>query len=301
MEETSLHRPVMVDEVLEFLRLRNGDKVLDGTVGLGGHGHFMAEEIKPDGLLIGIDRDADSLNVAKRRLEKFKGICRLAHANFLYFDKVFREFGIEKIDAALFDLGISGYQIEKASRGFSFEREGFLDMRMDASSGIRAYDIVNKARRADLERIIRDFGEERYFRRIAGFIVEKRNKAPIGSTAQLAQIIRNAAGRKYGRQKIHPATRTFQALRIAVNKELENLDGMLAGISGFLNPGARVCVISFHSLEDRIVKIRFRELEKKGIGKAVTKKPLRATSGEIAENPRARSAKLRVFAAKDGE
>ena len=285
----------MAREVIDLLQLANGYKVLDGTTGCGGHASLILNKIQPDGVLIGIDRDQNTLKIAEEKLKEISGNIKLVHANFNNFDKVLLGLGIEKIDAALFDLGISSYQIGEAERGFSFEREGSLDMRMDSTEKLRACDIVNKYSREDLEEIIRDYGQERYCRRITGFILEKRKKGAINSTSELTELIRSAVGARYRSQRIHPATRTFQALRIAVNDELNCLDEALTKIADFLRPGGRVAVIAFHSLEDRIVKIRFREFEKSKKGKRVTKKPLRPADDEIRENHRARSAKLRVY------
>ena len=295
MENQPHHKPVMADEVLGFLRLEKGYKVLDGTVGGGAHAGFILEKIQPDGFLIGIDRDEKSLEIAERKLRKFDKIYKLTHANFKNLDKVLLDSGIEKIDAVLFDLGISSYQLEDAGRGFSFEREGFLDMRMDTSGGLRAYDIVNKYSRKELEEIIRDLGQERYFRRVVGFILEKRKEAPIKSTREFSELLKKAIGRRYRSQRIHPATRTFQALRIAVNKELDNIDEALGKVLAFMRSGARICVIAFHSLEDRIIKVRFKEFAKRQEGRIITKKPVTPTEDEIRRNPRSRSAKLRVF------
>ncbi len=295
MKKASLHKPVMVEEVLGFLRLKNGYRVLDATVGCGGHAGYILRKILPDGLLIGIDRDNKSLEIAGKNLGIPLNGARLIRSNFRDLDTVLRNQGIEKVDAALFDLGISSYQLEDPKRGFSFERDGRLDMRMDRSQNLSAYDIVNRVKRGDLERIIRDFGQERYSRRVVNFIVEQRKNAPIASTGELADLIKKALGNRYRSQRIHPATRTFQALRIAVNKELENLEMTLVKVLEFLSPAARLSVISFHSLEDRIVKNRFREFKKAGLGSILTKKPVMAELNEIRENPRSRSAKLRVF------
>lgn len=295
MENKIPHKPVMASEVIDLLQLKNGYKVLDATTGCGGHASFILDKIRPDGVLIGVDRDQNTLKIAEERLNKIGGILKLRHANFQDLDKVLLDLGIEKIDAALFDLGVSSYQIGTARRGFSFENDGFLDMRMDPEEALRAYDIVNKYGREDLEEIIRDYGQERYFRRITGFILEKRKKGAINSTCELSALIKSAVGAMYRSQRIHPATRTFQALRIAVNNELKCLDKAMVKIANFLGPGKRAAVISFHSLEDRIVKIRFREFEKSKKGRRVTKKPLIPTSEEIRENPRSRSAKLRVY------
>ncbi|MGB2705329.1 MAG: 16S rRNA (cytosine(1402)-N(4))-methyltransferase RsmH [Candidatus Omnitrophota bacterium] len=297
MKRASPHKPVMVNEVIEFLQLKNGYKVLDATVGCGGHAGFILQKILPGGLLIGIDRDKKSLEIARNYLRPHDKTYRLVQANFKDIDKTLGNLGIEKIDAALFDLGLSSYQIEDPSRGFSFKGDGYLDMRMDPSQNLSAYDIVNRGKREDLERIIRDFGEERYFRRLTDFILDRRKKAALTSTSELADLIKKAVGRRYASQRIHPATRTFQALRIAVNRELDNLDEVLGKVLGFLGPGARLSVISYHSLEDRIVKTRFKEFEKVGEGRILTKKPLTPGAEEIRENPRSRSAKLRAFSA----
>ena len=298
MEKLIPHKPVMAEEAIRFLQLEDGNKVVDATIGCGGHSELILNKIQPNGLLIGIDRDKDTLEFAKNRLNSFSDIVKLKHANFKDIDKILLDESIEKIDAALFDLGISSYQLDKADRGFSFNQDGALDMRMDASSGVSAYDIVNKARREDLEKIIQEFGEEKYFRRITGFIIDRRKNKLIESTKELASIIEDAVGRFYRKQKIHPATRTFQALRIAVNKELESIKEALSKVIGFLKPEGRLCVISFHSLEDRIVKRTFREFKQEKKGEIITKKPVIPQEREVKENPRARSAKLRIFQAK---
>jgi 16S rRNA (cytosine1402-N4)-methyltransferase len=285
----------MVDEVIEFLRLQPGQTVLDATVGCGGHAAIILRKVMPGGKVIGVDRDRENLAQAETLLKKSGGTFSLIHENFKNIDSVLGKIGIPAVNGALFDLGISSTQLEDKERGFSFERDGFLDMRMDPSGGVRAYDIVNRFSRKEIEEIIRDFGEERYFRRIAAGITEERQRGPLRSTGELAMIIGRAVGRKYRGQKIHPATRTFQALRIATNGELDNLRTAMEKIRGVLMAGARACVISFHSLEDRIVKRAFRAFAKETSGTVITKKPLTATRQEIRENPRARSAKMRVF------
>ena len=295
MELSAKHKSVMPDEAITFLCLKAGQRVLDGTVGCGGHSELILNSILPGGLLIGIDQDRSSLQIAEKRLLRFNKQYTLVRDNFINADKILNNLGIDKIDAALFDLGISSFQLGCEGRGFSFNKDSILDMRMDPSCDLTAQTIVNQYKTADIEGILRDLGEERYFRRIAGFIVERRKKSPINTTTDLVNVIEDAVGRFYRSQKIHPATRTFQALRIAVNDELNNIDGLLTKISDFLGSGARLVVISFHSLEDRIVKNRFREMAKSGIGKVITKKPVRATSEEVRTNPRSRSAKLRVF------
>ncbi|OGW75437.1 MAG: 16S rRNA (cytosine(1402)-N(4))-methyltransferase [Omnitrophica bacterium RBG_13_46_9] len=298
MKNNVFHKPVMADEVIGFLRLKKGDKVLDATVGCGGHASLILEKIQPDGLLIAVDLDQKALDISQARLGNFSTICKCVHRNFSDIDEILPGLGVDRIDGALFDLGISSYQIEDSGRGFSFERNGFLDMRMDLAANTCAYDIVNRYSKHDLEAIIRDFGQERYYRKITGFILERRRKSPITSSQELSWVIGRAVGGRYKKQRIHPATRTFQAIRIAVNDELENIDRALVNVVGFLKPKARLCVISFHSLEDRIVKIRFKEFEKSGKGRIITKKPMAPAACEIRENPRARSAKLRVFEGK---
>lgn len=295
IKNTVFHKPVMVDEVIGFLKLEKAYKVLDGTVGTGGHAKLILEKIRPqNGFLIGVDCDENALKIAEDTLKEFTGGYTLAQANFRDIDLVLSRLGVDKIDGALFDLGLSSYQIEDSERGFSFMRDGSLDMRMDRREGLSAYDIVNRYGKVELESIIRDFGEERYYRRIVGSILERRRKSPINSTEELASIIRKSIGRIY-KSKIHPATRTFQALRIAVNNEMDNLDKALTKILPFMNPGRRICVISFHSLEDRIVKTKFREFERDKKGSMITKKPVIPTEEEKNKNIRSRSAKLRVF------
>jgi len=295
MENSILHKPVMADEVIHFLHPEKGYKVLDATLGCGGHAALILDKIQPNGLLIGIDRDSEALEASKKRLKKFKSTYKLIHANFKDLDYVLDNLRLDKLNAALFDLGVSSYQLDERKRGFSFKKEAFLDMRMNPTSGLRAYDIINKAKKEDLERIIRDFGEEKFFRRITGFVIERRKKCPIETTTQLSGLIEEAVGKFYRSQKINPATRTFQALRIAVNGELDNISEALDKIVNFLKPDARLCVISFHSLEDRIVKNKFREFKSEGKGKIITKKPVVANELERKENPRSRSAKLRVY------
>jgi len=299
MEEIIFHKPVLADEVIEFLQLENAHNVLDATLGCGGHASRILEKIKPTGgFLIGMDCDKESLGVADRKLKRFDKSYVLACGNFGEVDKILLQLSRDRIDGALFDLGISSYQLGDAGRGFSFTGDGPVDMRMDRSKGLSAYDIINGSSRDELENIIRDFGEERYFRRITGFIIDGRKKKKIRTTSELSRLIEDAVGRWYKSQRIHPATRTFQALRIAVNAELDNLKKGLTKVLKFVNSGRRICVISFHSLEDRIVKTKFMEFEKNGEGRRVTKKPIIPTRRERDENPRARSAKLRVFEVK---
>jgi 16S rRNA (cytosine1402-N4)-methyltransferase len=294
VEEKAEHIPVMLNEVIQFLNLKPGDVVVDATIGLGGHGERILEEILPGGKLVGIDRDSDSLALTEKRLSRFKGHFYLFHENFINLDKVLDSLNIKKVDAILFDLGISSYQLD-SKRGFSFKEDAFLDMRMDRDETLTAYDIVNYYSLEDLSSIIKNYGEERYHRRIAEEIVKARKLQSIETTRELKEIVLKAVPYAYLKQRIHPATRTFQALRIAVNKELENLEKALDKAVELLLPGGRVVVVSFHSLEDRIVKRKFKHFKKENRVEIITPKPVRPTDFEIQINPRARSAKLRCI------
>ncbi len=293
MEKTD-HIPVMCKEVIEGLNLRPGNHVVDGTLGLGGHSREILKRISPNGFLIGIDRDADSLAMAKDNLNEYAGRAAFIQSDFRFLDKVLDDLGIKQVDAILLDLGVSSYQLDTPDRGFSIRGNGPLDMRMDRGSFISAYDLVNSLSAHEISMILKNFGEEKFHQRIANQLVRERVKHPIESTEELRRIIVSAVPRQYQHQKIHPATRSFQALRIAVNRELEALEAALDKCAGCLRVGGRIAVISFHSLEDRIVKTKFNEFEKKGQMTLVTKKPLFPTETEVSENPRARSAHLRI-------
>ena len=295
MEQGCLHKPVMIKEALGYLQLKNKDKIVDATIGVGGHAEQILRNIFPDGRLIGIDRDKESLEIAKERLKDFSSNCVLVHDNFFNIDKIFNSLHISKVDGVLLDLGISSFQIDNSERGFSFVKEGPLDMRMDRDSYISAFDLVNNLTQEEISSILWRFGQERFSNRIARALVNYRKGAMINSTTELSDIISRSIPYHKAHYRIHPATRTFQALRIAVNRELEFLDIFLNKISSFMKIGSRLCIISFHSLEDRIVKVKFRELSKReGFG-LVFKKPLIPTDEEIQENHRSRSAKLRVL------
>lgn len=286
------HIPVMVEEVDHFLNCRPGQIVLDCTMGEGGHALRLAAKISPGGSLIGIDRDGEAIEVARRNLNKFAEIIKIEQANFRDLREVLERMGIEKLDGILFDLGINSSQLQNSDRGFSFRIDGPLDMRMDNREDFRAADLVNKLGRKELEWIIREYGEERFAGRISRRIVEERSSKPILTTGRLARIVTEA---QPGRGKIHPATRTFQALRIYLNGELEALEKALPEAISMLKSGGRICVISFHSLEDRIVKFEFRRWDRQeGQLRILTKKPVRPGIEEIRRNPRSRSAKLRA-------
>lgn len=284
----------MLDEAISSLNLKHGYAVLDATVGGGGHAVEILKGITPGGRLIGMDADSSALALAEADLKEFSGDFRLINENFRNMDNVLLKEGIKSLNGALFDLGVSSYQIESGTRGFSIKEDSRLDMRMDPRQRLNAYDIVNRYRERDLSDIIRNFGEERFHNRIAKYIVEERARRPIETTHQLAAVVRRAVVIRGRRMRIDPATRTFQAIRIAVNDELGALEEGLKKAVSWLAGGGRICVISFHSLEDRITKNLFRGYSSLGILKIITKKPLRPSAREVASNPRSRSARLRT-------
>lgn len=286
--------PVMLDEVLDYLNLSPGKTVVDATVGTGGHSKGILEHILPGGRLIAIDRDEESLAVSRQRLESCGGSCEFVYGNFLDIDQIAKSLNIEKIDGALFDLGISSFQLEDAQRGFSFQREGPLDMRLDRNSYISAYDLVNNLNEEEFSTLLRNLGQERWHNRIAHLLVKERERRPIATTKELSDIVVKAIPYKYQHQRIHPATRTFQAVRIAVNRELETLESSINKAVELLSSKGRICVISFHSLEDRIVKFGFRALAAAGKIEIITPKPLTPQEEEVRNNPLSRSAKFRV-------
>lgn len=287
------HEPVMVAEVVDFLRPQRGGVFLDCTVGLGGHARALLEAGATR--VVGVDRDRDALALAKAALAPWSARVDLAHADYRDVARVLDTRGIAAVDGALADLGVSSLQLDGEGRGFSFRRDEPLDMRMDRSAGPTAAELVAIAPETELADVIFRHGEERHSRRIARAIVDARRRTPIVTTGALAAIVRRAVPSR-GYQRIDPATRTFQALRIWVNRELEGLDRFLQEIVGRLRAGARLVVIAFHSLEDRIVKRTFRALERSAdaVVRVLTKRPLVPRDEEIATNPRARSAKLRA-------
>jgi 16S rRNA (cytosine1402-N4)-methyltransferase len=305
----TFHQPVMIKEVVESLHCRAGGIYVDGTVGGGGHAYEILEQSAPEGMLIGIDRDEEALAAAEIRLRGFGRRKILVKGNFVDIASILAGLKIKFVDGILLDLGVSSHQLEEARRGFSFAQEGPLDMRMDSDQDFSAGDLVNNFAENELAKIIRDYGEERMARRIARAIVRKRAGAPITTTTELAAVVRQAVPAAYGRQRIHPATRTFQAIRIAVNDELVDLPRAIRSGLGVLAGGGRFSIIAFHSLEDRVVKNEFRWGEggcicpprlpvcicqRKAVLKVLTKKPLRPGPEELAGNPRARSARLRT-------
>ncbi len=296
MVETSLHVPVMLSEVIDYLKLAPGQVIVDATVGCGGHSLEILKKITPGGRLIGLDRDEESLDVCRRNLSEFKDSFELVHANFSDIDQVLEKQNIKNIDGIVFDLGMSTYQLKNAQRGFSFNQEGPLDMRLDKSSYISAYDLVNNLNENEISHLLWNFGQERWHSRIARLIVQERKNQPIATTTQLATLVMRSIPYRYRKSyyRIHPATRTFQAIRIAVNRELEILEEAIKKAVAFLNKQARICVISFHSLEDRIIKHTFRALKSDGIIEIITAKPLTPVFSEVESNPASRSSKLRV-------
>ena len=268
--------------------------VIDCTLGTAGHSLAMLERITPGGKLIGIDRDEESIGIAAQRLEAYKGSFELAYSNFIDIDKVAASFGIEKVQAVLMDLGVSSYQLASPQRGFSFQNDGPLDMRLDRNSYISAYDLINNLNEDELSQLLKNFGQERWHNRIASQVVRERQNNPIATTRQLSEIVVRAIPGRFRHQRLHPATRTFQAVRIAVNRELEVLSNAVVKAVELLDKGGRICVISFHSLEDRAIKLIFKELASSGKIGIITQKPLTPTISEVRENPPSRSAKLRV-------
>ena len=292
MIDTPLHKPVMVEEVLDYLNLQSGQTILDCTVGGGGHAIKILDKIKPDGFLIGIDKDMEILQTAKQSLSKTTGKFKLYHADYSDIDEVLRQAEVDKVNGVLLDLGVSSLQFDQADRGFSFAKEAPLDMRMDRSRGITAQNLIQRLSETELGELLWKYGEERWSRRIARAILKEEKEVGIITTRQLAAVVERVVPR--GKSKIHPATRVFQALRIAVNKELENLEIFLDKIYNYMAVGARIVIISFHSLEDRIVKNKFIEMVKQNVFRILTKKPITPCEAEIRENIRSRSAKLRV-------
>ena len=299
------HTPVLLHETLTLLAPAPGEVFLDGTTGAGGHSTELARKVGPDGLLVCADADPAMLAVAAERLSAYPW-ARLIHADFSDLGRLREAAGWRPFDGALLDLGISSLQLDDPGRGFSFREEGPLDMRRDPDSGGQtAGEILRDAREKELADIFYRFGEERFSRRIARFVAERRRKAPLRSTAELAALVASAVPRKAWPRDIHPATRVFQALRIAVNREIDSLAAFLEAIPGHLSPGGRVAVISFHSLEDRLVKAAFRKRPgAEGAGavlEALTRKPVVPSDREVRENPRSRSAKLRAARRRDEE
>jgi 16S rRNA (cytosine1402-N4)-methyltransferase len=285
-----MHVPVLVREALEFLNVRSDGIYIDATLGAGGHAAEIVRRLDR-GKLLGLDRDPAALAAAREQLRGFEDKVIFMHGNFAEIDLLHRASGLPPADGVLADLGVSSMQLEDAARGFSFSQPGPLDMRMDPASERTAEEIVNRISEPELADLILRLGEERHSRRIARAIVKAR---PIRTTTELAQVVTRAIPSRAGLHQIHPATRTFMALRLAANRELENLESFLSRVLGLAAEGGRVVVISFHSLEDRLVKRAFQSWQKEGRARILTRKVVRPGEEEVRENPRSRSAKLRA-------
>lgn len=299
-----MHIPVLVDEVIDVLSPKGGEFVVDLTVGGGGHALRFAERIGKSGILVCIDMDEDMLSIAEKNLLKISEERRpkilLVRSNFRYVDEVIEKVkqyeGVNSLPDVFFaDLGISSYHLEWSERGFSFSRTGPLDMRISKDADLTAEDVIMKLSRKEIEDILINYGEERFAKSIAESIVREREKRPIRTTTDLAELVERIYRAKRVRTRIHPATKTFMALRIFVNKEIDNLKALMEKIPSFAKSGTRVGVISFHSLEDRVVKESFKMWQKDGLGEILTKKPIVPSERESILNPRSRSAKFRAF------
>ena len=305
------HYSVLLNETIENLNIKPDGIYVDGTLGGGGHAYQVASRLSEKGRLIGIDQDADAIAAAGERLKEFGDKITIIRSNYANMKEELHRIGVEKVDGIVLDLGVSSFQLDTPERGFSYRNENApLDMRMDDRQSLTAKDIVNGYSEMDLYRIIRDYGEDKFAKNIAKHIVQERAKKPIETTGELTEIIRASIPMKVQVTGGHPAKRTFQAIRIELNKELEVLQNNLDDMIDLLNPGGRICIITFHSLEDRIVKTNFKRNEnpctcpsdfpvcvcgKKSKGKVVTRKPILPSEEELEVNSRSKSAKLRVF------
>lgn len=304
------HKSILLNECMEGLSIKEDGIYVDGTLGGGGHSFHILERLGERGRLIGIDQDEDAIKAATKRLEAFANKVTIVRDNYEHFQTILSTLSIPKVDGILLDLGVSSYQFDEADRGFSYRFDAPLDMRMDRRQDFTAKDLINNYSEQELYRIIRDYGEDKFARNIAKHIVKEREKKPIETTFELSEIISHAIPMKMRVQGGHPAKKTFQAVRIALNRELEVLEESIEGMIKALNPEGRLCIISFHSLEDRIVKKAFRTAEdpcncpkdfpictcgRKSLGRVISKKAIIPSDLEMEENPRARSAKLRIF------
>ncbi len=307
------HRSVLLRETIDSLSVKPDGIYVDGTLGGGGHALELCGRLGPEGRLVGIDQDEDAIAAAAERLADYRDRVSIVRSNYERMEDVLAGLGIDRVDGIYLDLGVSSYQFDAAERGFSYREDAPLDMRMDRRQPLTAADVVADYSEEELTRIFREYGEEKFAKSIAGRIAAKRQVSPITTTGQLTEIIKEAIPMKARAASGHPARRTFQALRIEVNRELEVLENSIDGMIRLLKPGGRLAIITFHSLEDRIVKNRFRENEnpcicppdfpvcvcgRKSRGKVITRRPVVPTAEEIEENKRCRSAKLRVFEAR---
>ena len=304
------HKSVLLNETIDGLNIKPDGIYVDGTLGGGGHAYEVCRRLGEKGSIIGIDQDAAAIEAASARLKDFGEKVTIVRSNYCDMKSKLHELGIDKVDGIVLDLGVSSYQLDTAERGFSYREDAPLDMRMDTRQKMTARDIVNDYTEADLYRVIRDYGEAKFAKNIAKHIVQARAVKPVETTAELSEIIRASIPMKFQKKSGHPAKRTFQAIRIELNRELDVLRDSLDDMIDLLNPGGRLCIITFHSLEDRIVKSAFRKNEnpctcppdfpvcvcgKKSKGSIITKKPILPSEEELEYNSRSKSAKLRIF------
>ena len=304
------HKSVLLKETIDGLDMKPDGIYVDGTLGGGGHSYEICTRLGEKGSIVGIDQDEAAIEAAGVRLRDFREKVTIVRSNYCDMKSVLHNIGIDKVDGIILDLGVSSYQLDTAERGFSYREDAPLDMRMDTRQKMTARDIVNEYTEAELYRVIRDYGEDKFAKNIAKHIVSARGKAPVETTGQLTEIIRQSIPMKYQKKSGHPAKRTFQAIRIELNRELDVLRDSLDDMIDILNPGGRLCIITFHSLEDRIVKSTFRKNEnpctcpkdfpvcvcgKVSKGRVITKKPILPGAEEMESNSRSKSAKLRIF------
>ena len=304
------HKSVLLNETIDGLNIKPDGIYVDGTLGGGGHAYEVCRRLGEKGSIVGIDQDAAAIEAASARLKDFGEKVTIVRSNYCDMKSKLHELGIDKVDGIVLDLGVSSYQLDTAERGFSYREDAPLDMRMDTRQKMTARDIVNDYTEADLYRVIRDYGEDKFAKNIAKHIVQARAMKPVETTADLSEIIRASIPMKFQKKSGHPAKRTFQAIRIELNRELDVLRDSLDDMIDLLNPGGRLCIITFHSLEDRIVKSAFRKNEnpctcppdfpvcvcgKKSKGSIITKKPILPSEEELEYNSRSKSAKLRIF------
>lgn len=304
------HKSVLLNETIDGLNIKPDGIYVDGTLGGGGHAYEVCRRLGEKGSIVGIDQDAAAIEAASARLKDFGEKVTIVRSNYCDMKSKLHELGIDKVDGIVLDLGVSSYQLDTAERGFSYREDAPLDMRMDTRQKMTARDIVNDYTEADIYRVIRDYGEDKFAKNIAKHIVQARAVKPVETTAELSEIIRASIPMKFQKKSGHPAKRTFQAIRIELNRELDVLRDSLDDMIDLLNPGGRLCIITFHSLEDRIVKSAFRKNEnpctcppdfpvcvcgKKTKGSIITKKPILPSEEELEYNSRSKSAKLRIF------
>ena len=304
------HKSVLLNETIDGLNIKPDGIYVDGTLGGGGHAYEVCRRLGEKGSIVGIDQDAAAIEAASARLKDFGEKVTIVRSNYCDMKSKLHELGIDKVDGIVLDLGVSSYQLDTAERGFSYREDAPLDMRMDTRQKMTARDIVNDYTEADLYRVIRDYGEDKFAKNIAKHIVQARAVKPVETTAELSEIIRASIPMKFQKKSGHPAKRTFQAIRIELNRELDVLRDSLDDMIDLLNPGGRLCIITFQSLEDRIVKSAFRKNEnpctcppdfpvcvcgKKSKGSIITKKPILPSEEELEYNSRSKSAKLRIF------